>query len=86
MKKKDSKTKEIKQFIPQSFHDIEDIVEILQEKETSILVNLSKSKLKKEMIAKILNFISESQRSYMRINIKKFFPKTFVCWSEYNKI
>ena len=86
MRKKKYKAKEIKLFCPESFHDIEDIVEILQEKETTILVNLSKSTLKKEMIGKILKFISESQRSYMRINIKKIFPKVFVCWSEYNKI
>ena len=86
MKKKKSKEQNVQIFNPEEFSDIENIVENLQEKETSILVNFSKRKIKKERIAKIMEFISSSQTSYMIIIVKKIFPKAFICWSIRNEI
>ena len=86
MRKKKSIEKDIKIFSPESFSDIEDIIEILQESETSILVNMSKCKVERRKIVKIMDYILSSQKSYMRINTKKIFPKVFVCWSARNEL
>ena len=84
MKNKKQKEKLMKIISPESSSDIEDIVEMLQEKESSIIVNMSKcKKIKQNVIAKIIDFILNNQTSYMAIKVKKIFPKVFVCWSEH---
>jgi len=87
MRKKRQNKKNMKIISPESSQDIENIVEMLQENEMSILVNMSKCKnLKKEIIEKIMYFIKSNQQSYMTIKVKKIFSKVFVCWSEHPKI
>ena len=86
MKKRKSKELNMQIFTPEEFSDIENIVENLLEKETSILVNFSKQKIKKESITKIMNYILEAQTSYMLIKVKKVFPKVFICWSIQNEM
>ena len=86
MRKKKSLERDIKLFCPESFSDIEDIIEILQEKEASILVNMSKCKINKKGISKIMDFIEQCQKPYMIIKVKKFFSKVFVCWSTRNEL
>jgi len=82
MRKKKQIKKDFKLFCPESSADIEDIVGILLESETSILINMSKYNLKKDVITEIINFITSYQTSYMRIKVKKIYSKVFVCWSE----
>jgi hypothetical protein len=84
-KKKQTK-RNFKLFCPEASTDIEDIVGILLESETSILVNMSKHNLKKADISKIINFIISCQTSYMVIRVKKIYSKVFVCWSEQPKL
>jgi len=81
--KNKKKGKEFKVVCPESSTDIENIVEMLQEKETSILIDMSKRKhIDKNVIARIMEFIQLNQKSYMKLNVKKIFPKVLVCWSE----
>lgn len=81
--KKNKKEKEFKVVCPESSTDIENIVEMLQEKETSILIDMSKRKhIDKNVIERIMEFIQLNQKSYMKLNVKKIFPKVLVCWSE----
>ena len=82
MRKKKQIKKDFKLLCPESSADIEDIVGILLESETSILINMSKYNLKKDVITEIINFITSYQTSYMRIKVKKIYSKVFVCWSE----
>lgn len=76
------KSKEMKLLAPEVFYNIEDIVEILQERETSILVNL-KSYTEGESISKIMGFINSCQTSYACLRLKKINNKCFICWSEH---
>ena len=80
------KKHEFKLFIPETSHDLEEIGEILQTYESSILINLSKSKCKKELIQKSMEFIETYSTSYMTIKTKKMFPRVFVCYSHRNKL
>ena len=82
MKKRKTKKHNIKLICPEIFYNIEDIVEILQEKEISILVNL-KYYTDKETLSEIINFVSEGQKSYATIRVKKISSKAFVCWSKH---
>ena len=84
MKKEKTKKHNLKMICPEIFYDIEDIVEILQEKEISILVNL-KYYTEKESINKIIHFISSCQTSYATLRVKKFSSKAFICWSEHEE-
>ncbi|MCR5260785.1 MAG: hypothetical protein K6C94_02990 [Candidatus Gastranaerophilales bacterium] len=85
--KKKQKEKDYKVICPESSTDIENIVEMLQEKETSILVDMSKCRhLNKNIIKRIMEFISINQKTYMKLNVKKIFPKVLVCWSERPKL
>ena len=86
MAKKKQTERNFKLFCPESSVDIEDIVGILLESETSILVNMSKYNLKKDVITKIINFITSCQASYMVIKVKKIYSKVFVCWSEHPEL
>ena len=86
MAKKKQIKKDFKLYCPESSVDIEDIVGILLESETSILVNMSKYNLKKDVITKIINFISSCQTSYMTIRVKQIYSKVFVCWSEHPEL
>ncbi len=83
MKKKNFKEKDFKLFCPESSADIDDIVGILLEGETSILVNLSKYQLKQDVVTKIINYIVSFQTVRMVINVKKVNSKAFICWSEH---
>lgn len=85
MRKKKDIIKSFKIFCPDSSGDIEDIISILLERECSILVNMSKLKIKQSVITKIIDFISSYQTSYIIIKVKKVYPKVFVCWSEHPK-
>ena len=82
MKKGKTKKHNVKMICPEIFYNIEDIVEILQEKEISILVNL-KYYTESENINKIINFISRCQKSYATLRVKKVNSKAFICWSEH---
>ena len=82
MKKDKIKEHDVKMLCPEIFYDIEDIVEILQEKEISILVNL-KYYTDKEKIDEIIHFISSCQKSYATLRVKKVTSKSFICWSEH---
>ena len=84
-KVKESETN-VKMFIPETFRDLEDIACMLQEKETSILINLSKSKCKKDIMDKMINFILSYNTSYMTIKVKKVFTRVLVCSSYQNKL
>lgn len=87
MKRKEKKQKEVKIIQPQSSTDIEDIVEMMQEKETSVIIDMSKCKyVDKNAIARIMEFIQLNQKTYMTLNVKKIFPKVLVCWSEHPKL
>lgn len=87
MKKKVNHS-EMKIICPTSYSDIENIVEMLQERESSILVNLKDSNqfLRQTSINSLIYFIIDNQKSYMKIYAKKLFPKVFICWSEETKI
>ena len=76
----------VKLFTPETSHDLEEIGEILQTYEGSVLVNLSKSKCKKELINKSMKFIESYRTSYMIIKTKKIFTRVFVCYSVRNLI
>lgn len=82
MEKEKTKEHDVKMLCPEIFYDIEDVVEILQEKEISILVNL-KYYTNKEKINEIINFISSCQKSYATLRVKKVNSKSFICWSEH---
>jgi len=83
MKRKNQKQREVKIIRPQSSADIENIVEMMQEKETSVIIDMSKCKyVDKKAIERIMEFISINQKTYMTLNVKKIFPKVLVCWSE----
>ena len=86
MTKKKQVERKFKLFRPESSADIEDIVAILLERETSILVNLSEYKMSKKEITKIMDFVLSYQKSYMLIKVKKIFPRVFVCWSEHPEL
>ena len=86
MNKKKQIKKNFKLFCPESFVDIEDILGILLESETSILVNMSKYNLRKDIITKIMDYIISYQTPYMTIKVKKIYSKVFVCWSEHPKL
>lgn len=75
-----------KMFVPETFHDLEEIGEILQTYESSILVNLSKSKCSKEVIAKAMDFIRGYNTGYMRIRVNKVFTRVFTCVSCRNQL
>lgn len=77
---------DLKLFTPESSHDLEEIGEILQTYESSIIVNLSKSKCKKELIDKSMQFIESYNTSYMIIKTKKIFTRVFICYSQQNKL
>lgn len=85
-----SKKKQIKSnfklFCPESSADIEDIAGILLESETSVLINMSKYNLKKDVVARIIDYITSCQTSYMVIRVKKIYSKVFVCWSEHPEL
>ena len=83
MKKEKKKEINVKLLRPKIFYDIEDIVEILQEKETSILVNL-KHYNDCESISEIIRFVLKGKTSYATIKTKRISPKCFVCWSKHN--
>lgn len=87
MKRKNQKQKEFKVICPESSTDIENIVEMLQEKESSILIDMSKRKhIDKNVIARIMEFIKLNQKTYMKLNVRKIFPKVLVCWSEHPEL
>lgn len=69
---------------PQSIYDIDDIRSTLQEREVSILVNMSRAKgrLCKELVNASIDYILSGARCYMKIKVKKIFPKVFVCHSK----
>lgn len=76
----------MKLFTPETSWDLENIGLILQEQETSILINLSKSPCKKELIDKAMKYIEEFNTSYMTIRTKKVFSKVFICYSQANTL
>lgn len=76
----------VKLFTPENLHDLEEIGEILQMSEASILVNLSKSKCPKEAINKAIQFLEGYNTSYMLIKAKKVFTRVFIVTSYRNKI
>lgn len=85
--RKRKKEKDYKVIRPESSTDIENIVEMLQERETSILVDMSKCRhINKNNIERIMEFISINQKTYMQLNVKKIFPKVLICWSEHPKL
>ncbi len=76
---------EMKVIRPESSADIENLVEILQTRESSILVDMRHcKKMKSATINSIIDFISNNQKSYMTIRVKKMFQKVFICWSEHS--
>ena len=75
--------KDIKIFKPKKINDIENLIEILQEKETSVLVILPDYDKRKCSADDLLNYILSCQTSYTSINVKKFSQKIFICWSEF---
>ena len=70
-----------KLFTPENLHDLEEIGEILQMSEASILVNLSKSKCPKATIDKAIEFLESYNTSYMLIRAKKVFTRVFIVTS-----
>ena len=76
----------IKLFTPENLHDLENIGEILQTSECSILVNLSKSKCPKELINKAIEFLKGYNTSYMLIKAKKVFTRVFIVTSYKNML
>jgi len=72
--------------IPRSSYDLEDIVRNLQEREVSILVNMSKCNIKTNVVDLIIDYILGGARSYMSIHVKRIFPKVFICFSRHQKI
>lgn len=68
----------IRLFTPENTHDLEEIGEILQMSECSILVNLSKSKCPKDLINKAMEFLKGYNTSYMHISVRKVFTRVFV--------
>lgn len=75
-----------KLFTPENLHDLENIGEILQMSESSILVNLSKSKCPKSSIDKTMEFLESYNTSYMLIKTKKVFTRVFIVTSYCNKL
>lgn len=82
-----SKMKETIMVNPQAPEDIFDLEKLLQQKEICVLVNMSKVKgANKDLISACIDCILSGSRSYMKINVKKVFPKVFVCYSERQKV
>lgn len=87
MRGKNQKQQDVKIIRPKSSTDIENIVKMLQEKELSILIDMSKRKqIDKNVIWRIMEFIKLNQKTYMKLNVKKIFPKVLVCWSEHPEL
>lgn len=85
--RKRKKEKDYKIICPESSKDIENIVEMLQERESSILIDMSKRRhIDKKIIENIMDFININQKTYMQLNVKKILPKVLVCWSEQPKL
>lgn len=76
----------VKLFTPENLHDLENIGEMLQMGECSIIVNLSKSKCPKELINKATEFLKGYNTSYMLIKTKKVFTRVFIVTSYRNKL
>jgi hypothetical protein len=83
---KKNKQKEMLIINPKTSYDLEDMVRILQEREASILVDMSKCKIKQNVLNTIIDYILSGTKSYMTINVKKVFPKVLVCYSKRQKI
>lgn len=71
-----------KMLLPQIMYDIEDIGEMLTEKEMYIFVNLSDYTDPEDMQG-IINVLNSYSTSYASIRIRKISNKHFACWSEH---
>lgn len=81
-----NQTPELKLFTPENINDLENIGELLQTYEASVIINLSKSKCKKDIIMKAVEFLQGFNTSYMTIRYKKVFTKVFVFTSVRNQL
>ena len=71
-----------KMHMPCNMYDIENIGEMLTDKNMYIMVNLANYK-GHESITHIMNFISRYSTSYACLRCKKINKKYFICWSEH---
>ena len=83
---KKCKSREAIMVNPQTPTDLEDIVSILQEREVSVLVNMSKCKISQKALGLVMDYILAGTKSYIAINIKKIFPKVFICYSKRKRV
>ena len=81
-----NQNQELRLFTPESINDLQEIGELLQTYESSIIINLSKSKSKQDVIKKAISYIEGFTTSYMRIKSKKVFTKVYVLTSTRNII
>lgn len=74
-------------FRPETNEDIEELAELLEEREISILVDISNCEMQnKSILKKILEYASYCQTVNMVVNIKPIFSDIIVCWSEKQEI
>jgi hypothetical protein len=71
-----------KMLLPKCFYDIENIGEMLQEREMQIIVNLKEYE-DSESINKIISFINSYNTSYACLRVRPIGKKGFLCWSEH---
>ena len=86
MKRTKEHESNFKLFTPENLHDLEEIGEILQTSECSVIVNLSKSKCPKSAIDKAMQFLESYNTSYMLIRAKKVFTRVFIVTSKRNQL
>lgn len=70
-------------FCPETEEDIEELIELLEEREMSILVDMSNCEMANESILqKLLEYTLYHKSVSMLVNFKPIFADIIVCWSK----
>lgn len=74
-------------FCPETEEDIEELIELLEEREMSILVDMSSCEMTNELILqKIFEYVFYYQSVSKVVKVKEIFSNIVVCWSEKKEI
>lgn len=74
-------------FCPETEEDIEELIELLEEREMSILVDMSNCEMTNELILqKIFEYVFYYQSVSKVVKVKEIFSNIVVCWSEKKEI